>query len=186
MKKTLLTLLLITILFSCKKDDDDQTPIEQLPAATQVGANTAGCLVNGQVFLPKGSSQFGPTLSCFYQQLEDGYHFGLAITEKGSNENRTVNISLNPEELLEGNTYSLTSIIIGEFNYISNFAEFRISSNTNATIRYITTDNYIGELTVNRLDTQQRIISGTFWFNAKRAEEIIEVREGRFDMRYIN
>ncbi len=63
MKTKLLTLLLITALFACKKDDDDQTPIEQLPPATQVGANTAGCLVNGVAFLPKGNNPFVSTLS---------------------------------------------------------------------------------------------------------------------------
>ena len=84
--KNLILIFLATLTLSCCNKDDDKTPIEQLPPATTTGANTAGCLVNGQAFLPKGSSQFGPTLSCFYQQHQDGYHFGLGIVEKGSNE----------------------------------------------------------------------------------------------------
>ncbi len=185
MKKTLLTLLLMTTLFSCKKDDDDQTPIEQLPAATQVGANTAGCLVNGQAFLPKGSSQFGPTLSCFYQQLEDGHHFGLAITENGFNEDRTVNISLNPDELMENVVYTLTNQTDNGSNYNSNFGEYYILS-FEGNKYFLTTNTNIGELKITKLDIQQRIVSGTFWFNAQRAGEVVEIREGRFDMRYVN
>ena len=35
---------------SCKKDKTEPTEISKLPAATQTGANTFGCLVNGTVF----------------------------------------------------------------------------------------------------------------------------------------
>lgn len=68
MKKLILLLTIILTLFSCNKDDNkSQNPIDQLPPATQTGANTAGCLVNGEAFLPKGTSLGGPVLSCFYQ-----------------------------------------------------------------------------------------------------------------------
>jgi hypothetical protein len=88
MKKIILILITAFTLSCCDKDDD-KTAIEQLPPATTIGANKAGCLVNGQVFLPKGSSQFGPILSCFYQQDQGGYYFCLAISEKGTNENKS-------------------------------------------------------------------------------------------------
>uniref|UniRef100_UPI00404B6A77 hypothetical protein n=1 Tax=Flavobacterium sp. TaxID=239 RepID=UPI00404B6A77 len=186
MKKIILILLTTLSLSSCNKDDD-QTPIEQLPPATTIGANKAGCLVNGQVFLPKGSSQFGPILSCFYQQDIDGFHFGLAITEKGTNENKSVNISLNPNQLVENTTYNLIARTLDtNNNYNSNFGEYAVSSNINSIIQYVTTNTHIGELKITKLDTQQKIISGTFWYDAILAGEIIEVREGRFDMRYIN
>lgn len=41
---------------SCKKDKASE---DQLPAATQIGANTLGCLVNGKVFVPKGYGSTG-------------------------------------------------------------------------------------------------------------------------------
>ena len=182
-------ILLLTTIFavSCCSKDDDRTPIEQLPVATQVGANTAGCLVNGQVFLPKGSSQFGPILSCFYQQDSDGYHFGLAITEKRTNENKSVNISLNPRELFENTTYSFGIRTNNGTNYNSNFGRFIITSNITSAIQYVTTNTYIGELKITKLDTQKKIISGTFWYDAVNSDGIkVEIREGRFDMRYVN
>ena len=58
--------LLLTLCFlcqcSCKKsilanDDDDNPPmteLEKLPAITMEGANTFGCLVNGEAWTPKG------------------------------------------------------------------------------------------------------------------------------------
>jgi hypothetical protein len=81
-KITFLFASLLT-LFSCSKDDNkSQKPIDQLPLATQTGANTAGCLVNGEAFLPTGTSLGGPILSCFYQQNQYGYHFGLGYQIK--------------------------------------------------------------------------------------------------------
>ena len=186
MKKLILLLTTIFVVSCCSKDDD-RTPIEKLPAATQVGANTAGCLVNGQVFLPKGSSQFGPILSCFYQQDSDGYHFGLNFRERTSNESKAVNISLNPNQLIEGTTYNIGAIINGSSNYISNFAEFIVNSTVTSSNRFNTTNINIGELVITKLNLQQRIISGTFWYDAiNAAGEKVEVRAGRFDMRYVN
>ena len=183
MKNLILILLTALTLSCCDKDDNKSS--DQLPPATTTGANTAGCHVNGQVFLPKGSSQFGPILSCFYQQDQDGYHFGLNFRERTSNQSKSVNISLNPTQLLEGNTYSLGKIINGSSNYISNFAEFIINSNVATSNRYNTTNTNIGELKITRLDIQQKIISGTFWYDAINPQgEIIKIREGRFDWRY--
>lgn len=75
---------------------------------------------------------------------------------------------------------------ISTFSF-SNFAKFRISSNIVSAINYVTTDTFTGVLKITKLDTQQKIISGTFWFDAVNAAgEKVEVREGRFDMRYTN
>ena len=53
MKTTILKTVLLFIAFTfinCSNNDDPQ---DQLPPITQTGANTFGCLVNGQVFVPK-------------------------------------------------------------------------------------------------------------------------------------
>ena len=185
--KNLILIFLATLTLSCCNKDDDKTPIEQLPPATTTGANTAGCLVNGQAFLPKGSSQFGPTLSCFYQQDQHGYHFGLSIVEKGSKEDKTVNISLNPNQLVENSTYTLGLKTNNGTSYNSNFGEYIIYYAIVNAIQYTTTATVTGELKITKLDTQQRIISGTFWYDAINSDgEKVEIREGRFDMRYVN
>jgi hypothetical protein len=37
----------------CKKNSNsNNSPVDQLPPATQTGANTFGCLINGQAFTP--------------------------------------------------------------------------------------------------------------------------------------
>ena len=184
--KNLILIFLATLTLSCCDKDEDKTPLEQLPPATTTGANTAGCLVNGQAFLPKGRSQFGPILSCFYQQHQDGYHFGLGIVEKGSNENKSVNISLNPQQLNKNTTYNLVAILNGTSNYNSNFGEYIIYYALNSDKEFRTSTLNIGEVKITKLETQRRIISGSFWFDARLSDEIIEIRDGRFDMRYVN
>ena len=53
MKKILL-LLTLSILFACCNKEDTPTPtpnpVSQLPPATQTGANTFGCLLDGRRF----------------------------------------------------------------------------------------------------------------------------------------
>lgn len=188
MKKFILFLTITLALSCCSKDDKQIAEIDKLPPATQTGANTAGCLLNGQAFLPKGNSQFGPILNCFYQQNQDGFHLGLSINNKeNSSIYKTVQFATNPIQLEENTTYSLVAKIINSNNtYISNFAEYNIIS-FNGDTNYITTITNTGELRVTKLNTQQKIISGTFWYDAIDTHgEIIKIREGRFDMHYAN
>ena len=185
--KNLILIFLATLTLSCCDKDDDKTPLEQLPPATTTGANTAGCLVNGQVFLPKGSSQFGPTLSCFYQQDKDGYHLGLGIANKTKSDIKAINISTNPVQLIENTTYNLIARTNNGTNYNSNFGQYTIYSNTTQDIKFETTNSITGELKITKLNIQQRIVSGTFWYDAINSDgEKVEVRDGRFDMRYLN
>lgn len=50
--KTIISILYI-FLASCSKPNETPTPQDQLPPATQIGANTAGCYLNGQLLIPK-------------------------------------------------------------------------------------------------------------------------------------
>ena len=83
MKKTILLLFLIC-LFGCDNNDDNKpntpkTELEKLPPATQTGANTAGCLVNGVAFLPKGYIPETNPLS-----YQDDLNFVLFIGERNN------------------------------------------------------------------------------------------------------
>ena len=178
MKKLLLVLPLMLSLFCCDKDNDNNQiilPVSQLPPATQVGANTAGCLVNGEAFLPKGT---GIILSCFYQ---DGLNFGLGFSNKVGNIDRIINIASLNEELIEGESYQLKTVEEG-----SKFGEYSIDSVAPPNPNYYSTTNIVtGELRITHHDFQNAIISGTFWYDAINSNgQRIEIREGRFDMQY--
>ena len=85
MKHTLLIALVLTSLLfpQCKKNKNDEPA---LPPETQIGANTFGCLVNGKILIPQGSSLSGPNLACIYQNIisntPSGYTFALGGTDK--------------------------------------------------------------------------------------------------------
>lgn len=175
--KLYIKLLIILFLFTgsaCDKKDA-LSPEEQLPEATQNGANTAGCLVDGEVFLPDGESlNSGSVLKAQYILSDEKYIFGLSIRNLKVG-NRMVMIESKNEQLEEGKTY-----VMNEY------------SDTSATGVYLTgldgfstSDEVIGEFDITKLDETNSIISGTFWFDAVNEEgEVVKIREGRFDVRY--
>jgi hypothetical protein len=70
--KKLALLIFSILLLGCDKDDKPTNPIDQLPPATQIGAGTFGCLVNGVPYVD--NSGF---FNCFYQLVDGEYYFGI-------------------------------------------------------------------------------------------------------------
>ena len=181
MKASLTSLLFILLLitFSCSKEDDCDNPVDCLPPATQTGANTAGCLVNGQVFLPAGQSLgSGSILQAQYVFHNDQYIFGLSIRDRTGTHNEMVAVETKMDQLFSGETYQLKSC-----SEHSNTGFYLIGGGL--IDGYVTTEQITGELKITPLDEAKKIISGTFWFDAINDDnEIVQVREGRFDVHY--
>ena len=183
MKKLILLLILTVFIACCNKDDNKPiAEIDKLPQATQIGANKAGCLVNGIAFLPKGYFVTG-NLNCVYQ---DQLNFSLAIVERlieGSKDQlRSINIASLNQNLVENQTYLLKESGLND----SKYAEYTFSNEQMfSEVNYSTTSTITGELKITHHDYINAIISGTFWFDAINSEGTkVEVREGRFDMHY--
>ena len=163
---------------SCSKKEDCDDPIDCLPAITQTGANTAGCLVNGKVLVPGGQGiNTGSVLKSQYTfsgNDADDFVFGLSIMDLTSGGSKMMLISIRNKKLVEGETIQL-------INEGSNI----FGSYINRLDGFVTTDEHQGELFISRIDTERHIASGTFWFDAVNDEgEIVEVRNGRFDVVY--
>ena len=180
-KNLILLLCIIFVLSCCSKKDDDQpkTELEKLPAATQTGANTAGCLVDGVAFLPKG---FFPTgnLTCNYI---DGKDFSLRISEDLNGNIRTVFLSS-----FNQNLHDNVGVIfpLKQYGANSKAGEYIINATASPDPNYYSTNSIInGELKITNHNFNQAILSGTFWFDAVNSNGVIvKVREGRFDMHY--
>jgi hypothetical protein len=73
MKKLLFIFLAIT-LNACDKNDSPRcVGIDCLPPATQTGAGTFGCLVNGVPFYTNVG------ITCFYQLVGGEYYFAIGV-----------------------------------------------------------------------------------------------------------
>ena len=169
--KKLFLLAAIALTLSCCNKDDDTT--ESLPPATQTGAGTFACNVNGRAFIDTSGGYF----NCFYQLVDGDYFFGI----QGSDEIETlisVDIGTYNKEIFENETYQLIENINGH-------AWGGGSFNPNNTSQEFSTTNlqYKGELSISKLDFTNNIVSGTFWFDLENpyTNETVEIRNGRFD-----
>lgn len=174
--KNLIKVLLIALTFgSCDNDDNPKStnPIDQLPPATQVGANTFGCLLDGAVFKPGSGTN---PLDCVYQFTDGGYYFSLQANRRDENNIPTrLGCSTQKLQIFEGLTYQLKEKIdgnaYGKYSYASNFT--------------YTSQVQTGELKITKLTST--IVSGTFWYDIIDYQGTLhQIREGRFDLLYSN
>ncbi len=175
--RLVLSIIIIAIITSCSKEDRNcDNPLDCLPEATQTGENTAGCLVNGSVFTPGGQSlNSGSVLKAQYNFYQGSHLFAVSINDLRSH-SKTVSFRIRSQEIEEGKTYELHEIssISDSANYLDEILG-----------GYRTTETITGELFISKLNKTKRIVAGTFWFDAANNEgEIIEVRQGRFDVKY--
>ncbi len=160
----------VCLTFLCMKCKDEIEPIDLLPSATQTGKNTFGCLINGEPFTP---DELASSLSVQYSSNDEKYFYLSAIRN-------TDNIIVSPAfgvvnlPIVEGKRYNLS---IKEED--DAYGLLYIKS------EFIYTYKNYGELFISKHDTERRIISGTFWFNARsRTAALYRITEGRFDIKY--
>lgn len=177
MKTLIITILAASLLLSCHKEDDSG---DKLPPETQTGANTAGCLVNGKVFLPKQEG-INPALVCNYEFIDGEFFFNLVIRDNRGQGVKTVSARTQRIDLEAGSTYILNKDNTISIDFTGGGGVYSI----NASDFFYTNTIKTGELHITHLDPQNSIISGTFWFDAiNSAGETVEIRDGRFDMNY--
>jgi hypothetical protein len=165
----------VLFLVSCKKE------INELPAATQTGANTFGAKVNGEFWVPQGFGPIPANDKLTSQLFPNG---DLRIIAK--------NIASSPNEsefdmfitgITGTGTYSLNNNVsypslLQSFGY---FVKRRLTPSN----EWITSSTNTGTVTITRFDPANHIVSGTFQFNGGSlytAGDIISITEGRFDL----
>jgi len=177
--KNLFLLLFITIFLNgCERD---YIRNNTLPPLTNTGENTAGCLVNGEVFVPK-SPLFSERL---YRKYKDDF-FVLTIYQKRTNETKSLNIRCKIPFSQEGiiGVYPLNAEDNLDLESGAGYYHAYNSSSLND-IYYSTTSDFVGELIITYYNHEKFIISGTFWFDAINSEgEVMEVSDGRFDVKF--
>ena len=200
--RKLVLLFMILSLYSCSNDDDGTE--SSLPAITSKGKNTFGCKINGETFIPKNNGGFSvgytTVLSARYRYYEHeyygskpGYHLAIRASNSLTSKNISIELAASDKPIITGQKYPIVLKTDGSIS-----AEFSFSTNTqdpnNSNIYYynsfnhITTQEFNGEITFNLVDEENQIISGVFYFSCinPKTAEIVEVLDGRFDIKYDN
>jgi hypothetical protein len=136
------------------------------------GHNTFGCLVNGQLFLPKGSLG-QPNLHAEISTYNDTVSVSIYAGNTVSNKTLLISIYDSPG-IQTGKSYDLKN---------SNFEVHFINYPTVATAcTYEEKQN--GTLTFSKFDIKNKIISGVFNFeiNSANCKDSVNITEGRFDI----
>jgi len=158
--------LLLLSSCSCEEDIKPLTELEKLPAPTQIGKNTFGCLINGQAWRVTSTVN----ASSFYQQGV------LAISGKIITPLQSMGIVLTENStIITTGIYDLTEIPYHQ-------AQIRYSDECD----YFEENTISGTLTITKFDKVNYIISGTFEFTtALNGCDTLRITDGRFDIKYI-
>ena len=176
MKKLLAIISLSALLVSCKKE------ITELPPETQTGANTFGAKVDGNFFGPQG---FGPLpANDILEARWIGNDFLIIARNFASSPNeREMEIFVREAKL--GGTFQLNTNVTYPTRSAS-YAYF-VKRSITPEFEWITSATHTGTVTLTRVDTVQRIVSGRFAFTGEEifdAAGALNVTEGRFDVKY--
>src|SRR6185312_7628409 len=179
MKNIFVILSLISLLFiasSCPKNPDSPTNNPQLPPATQTGANTFGCLLNGKIWLPSGNSGLPSLIAQYYRG-----DFTIAVKRNG-NPDGAQSLSWAYKPIFKPGIYYFKS------KYNDGYPAV-MYGNILTSCSYATEDNdsLQNQVTITKLDSVNRIISGTFnlyFLPTSNDCDTIRITSGRFDTKY--
>ena len=174
--KALFYIATILLISSCTKE------VTELPEATQTGANTFGCKVDGNFWVPAG---FGivPTAPILEARMVSGNtliinarNFSKSPTETEF-EFRIKNVT-GPGEYLLNSDVSHPSL---DNSYV-----YYVLRKVNPLNEWLTSSQYSGRVLITRLETgANAFVSGTFELDAVSEDDnsVIHITEGRFDVR---
>ena len=182
MKTHLYLTLALGLLTMCGKKE---APDAGLPAATQNGANTGGCLINGERFVATGWG--GGLLSNPIPPLSGGFSFDsvyiLRLYGQHQGRNTTVMLFFHSQQpgtyLLNQNTqyYPQTT-----HRYALNHATY--GQDGAGSEVYVTSAQRTGQVVLTYADVNRGIGAGTFEFTAASTldrTKTVTITSGRFD-----
>ena len=194
MKKIPLLLLLpflSSIFISCS-EDKEADPLAMLPAISQTGANTFGCLVDGKVFYPR-DERVG---ALFSPSPMNGVEIYGSPNGQEYTEFYVVNyVTGKPAVMmvlhLEGlHQTGMGTYTWGETNFqynidgpMHNYMYCEVYNAETNDWRYYGSFENSGSVIITHYDFDNRIVSGTFSGTVRKrnSTEVIEIKDGRFD-----
>jgi hypothetical protein len=172
MKHPLVLLAIVVVGFeiSCKLDSNPCEAKTVLPDPTNIGANTMGCLINGDVWVAQVCP--GSVLTDVHADwgLPDG---GLTLSGRKHMppENESLLLTMSVDSIFGTGVYDLASSYFG--NHINLCQYYADSTWTN------------GTMTITEFDRTNYIIAGTFEcvLYSNDCDDTLIITDGRFDVR---
>jgi hypothetical protein len=177
MKNLLFGLLAVAVLSSCKKD------IDELPPATETGANTFGAKVDGELWVPQkfGIAQTAPILEARY-----GGNNSVFINARNFSSSPTeTEFEIHIKDITGPGTYALNQTT-NKYPYENASYGYYIKRKFMPLNDWITSNQFTGSVIVSKFDNVNKIISGTFSFTAGSTDNTtgpLVVTDGRFDVK---
>ncbi len=178
----LLLIATMTIMTACKKENTLQDELSKLPPATQTGANTFGCLVNGKAWVAQNQDCFllcDPSFRMDYD-ISFGGNFGIDAYWIDSKKNIKQRIDLMVDSL---NYVSSKMLNINSAHSGVYFKDYKLNNDCEEYDHFNDSSVvYYGLIHTTKFDLQKGIISGTFEFTlVKPGCDTLKVTNGRFD-----
>jgi hypothetical protein len=169
---TLYVCCLSLTLSACRKE---KAPDNQLPPITQNGKNTFGCLINGKIWLPRGSFPLGDINP--YVRYAPGYPEGDFFLQAYRIESgRKVELKIAGDSVDKPGVYPISNIGASGVAAIVSISSgcYYLPINNEARCN--------GTLEIIKMSDD--IIAGTFSFTIlKSGCETLNITDGRFDMK---
>lgn len=171
-----LTAITILVFSSCKKE------IKSLPEETQTGANTFGAKVDGENWGPLGAG-IVPTAPV----LEARFSADSSVFITARNFSRSpveTEMEIYLKNISGPGTYQLNQATEVYPGHSASYGYF-IKRKVSVIDEWMTGGDATGQVQLTKIDWANRIISGSFQFNAKAryGSAPLTVTEGRFDVK---
>ncbi|WP_299678978.1 hypothetical protein [uncultured Tenacibaculum sp.] len=189
MKTKIVIVLFVCLSFiNCSEDKDDFP--NELPAFTQEGKDTAGCLVDGELVLKRGTRNLAalPEVSISKPASDRNFwSLNISFLDVFFNERSGASIDIifkSEDEIIIDQPY-----VLEEFSNTNNSKAALLSFNPLGEFSIIdakTNLNSTGILTITKMKLEGDVpfIAGTFDFQANSGEgRVFSVTDGRFDLK---
>ncbi|MBS1737496.1 MAG: hypothetical protein JSS98_12935 [Bacteroidetes bacterium] len=168
----------LTMIASCKKENTLEVELAKLPPATQTGANTFGCLVNGKAWVAQNKDCIilcDPSFDTYYDTFNGGFiALSAFLKDNANNLDEEIDIAFDSTDFKK-----VFSFVKGKNDLNIRFLNFK-----GTTYNTVLDSSIKGNcnLEILNYDLRAGIISGSFEFTlSKPGHETIKITNGRFD-----
>jgi hypothetical protein len=182
-KITIYLLFTLLLAIACNKDDDGSDNSYGLPNATQGGANTFGCLINGEPWVAEiGPDVLSPSVHKFLMDYDEA-NFGVDYNNSWTTRAKLAVDAISESFIFNGINFTTATNLYVDLNSLD-VTFYSIDNRPYFSYSLDEGQPYFMEIT--KLDTVENICSGMFecFLLSQNKLDTLHITEGRFDKKY--